>query len=220
MLVASATDAIRTEDKLLKKKRKKDLILSSTGKYKWPLCLIINTWTVLSNHRLMVFQWLPPPWIICRSRLVSTRWLTSSSSTPERGGRNGWSMQTIMLDDSIDCSERALIKSTHKREKNISNWMNKRENEGVHSFYSGFDLAGPRRNAWLVERRGDMMKRAGSLYLFWGVSVLGGNIIQQQKRKKKKKKGRGGYYTIPWSNWWRHWAQSRLLAVVRRPKGG
>lgn len=46
--------------------------------------------------------------------------------------------------------------------------MNKRENERVHSFYSGFDLAGPRRNAWLVERRGgvDMMKRAGSLYLF------------------------------------------------------
>jgi hypothetical protein len=199
MLVASATDAIRTEDKLLKKKRKKDLILSSTGKYKWPLCLIINTWTVLSNHRLMVFQWLPPPWIICRSRLVSTRWLTSSSSTPERGGRNGWSMQTIMLDDSIDCSERALIKSTHKREKNISNWMNKRENEGVHSFYSGFDLAGPRRNAWLVERRGvETWWKGPALYIYFeGCPSWVETLYSNKRGKRRKKKDEGDtHYTL------------------------
>ena len=78
---------------------------------------ICYTWTVLSNQRLAEFQSLPPPWIICRARLESTSLLallllTTDASSPFSLSI-GRSMQTIMLDDSIACSERTLIKSVH-----------------------------------------------------------------------------------------------------------
>lgn len=124
-----------------------------------------TTWIVLSNQRLAEFQSLPPPWIICKAL-----WLSSSSSSSLREGAR--SMQMIMQDVSIDCKERALIKSIDIK------WEKRKEGRG----------------RWF----GQTNKR--------GRHPRGG--------------GGGGRASQPWSNWWRHWAQSRLLAVVSRPSRG
>ena len=86
-------------------------LLLSGLKVKSAMHSIDGTCTVLSNQRLAVFHALPPPCIICRARLVSSRASSSAVTLNSRPG-SGRSMHTIMLADSIDCSERALIKST------------------------------------------------------------------------------------------------------------
>ena len=154
-----------------------------------------STWTVLSNQRLAEFQSLPPPWIIWRARLVSMLTPSSSLLFPLLAR----SMQTIMLDDSIACNERTLIKSVATRPSppSSSSPSEYKKKEGRESYIHHSLLRPAAHNSF-----------AYSIVAIKRLWVL----------TTKRKKGKRG--TAPWSNWWRHWAQRRLLAVVRRPNGG
>lgn len=207
MFVTSAANSIRTENKLFHTQR--CIGLETEWESGIDLSVKKITWTVLSNHRLIVFHWLPPPWIIWRTRLVSTRLLTSSSSST--AGRNGWSMQTIMLDDSIDWRERALIKSTQKNETDSEKeerkciQLNEQKKEELSApFKKKMGLVPPVIDSiWLGQHWWKGAGKKGDFYTFIQVLFFyiyferwhGYTLEQQKGRKKKKRVEHGGELT-------------------------